>query len=219
MRIKGKGWGSLAYWQSGEWQLTKERLHDEDEYNPPSNLLFASLRAVHPDACRVAICGQDPYPNRDCCTGIAFDVPRIITKLPPTLVNIFREYQSDLGYPAPKNGDLTSWCNQGVLLWNVYPTCATGRPGSHHWEEWTYLTLEIVEKLDVSGKTVFCFLGGAAAQYAKYVRRSPCIVTSHPSPLGARHGFLGSRIFTRINSYLDHPIDWRLPAGEDDGQS
>src|SRR5258708_3442374 len=183
----GRGWGSLAYWRSGEWQLIRERLQDEAEYNPPHHLMFAALRAVHPDAVRVAILGQDPFPGREHCTGIAFSTGKLYAgKLPPTLVNIFKEYQADLGYPAPKNGDLTKWCNQGVLLWNVYPTCATGRPGSHHWEEWSYLTKEIVEKLDGKG-VVFVLLGSVARNYHRCISRSMVITTSHPSPLGARY--------------------------------
>ena len=207
-----KGWNWLAYWQCGEWQVIKERLQDETHYNPARTDLFASLRAVHPDACRVAILGQDPYPTRDHCTGIAFSCPSRVKRLPPTLVNIFREYQDDLGYPAPKNGDLTKWCEQGVLLWNVYPSCGTGRPGSHHWEEWTWLTKEIVEKLD--GQVVFVLLGGHARDYKRYILVSPTIETSHPSPLGAKYGFVGSRIFSRTNDFLiklgREPIDWRL---------
>lgn len=207
---KGKGWASLAYWRSDAWKTVKEKLRDETQYNPSATQLFAALRAVHPDACRVAVLGQDPYPTSDHCTGVAFATPAAVDPLPPTLKNIFREYQSDLGYPAPKNGDLTKWCNQGVLLWNVYPSCVTGHPGSHHWPEWTDLTKEIVEKLDARGTVVFALLGSCARSYNRYITRSPYIETTHPSPLSASRGFLGSRLFSRINSELIQPIDWRL---------
>src|SRR5216684_8202876 len=173
MKLNDKGWASLTYWRSSAWQIIKERLQDEAEYNPAHSDLFACLRAVHPDACRVAILGQDPYPKREFCTGIAFGIPSNypVEQFPPSLVNIFREYQADLGYPAPKNGDLRKWCEQGVLLWNVYPTCAIGRPGSHHWEEWNPLTKEIVEKLDAKG-TVFVSLGVVAHSFTKLVQHS-----------------------------------------------
>lgn len=213
--MKIKGW-SLHFFSTGEWQVIKERLDEYDqglvEYNPPRTLLFAALRSVPKEHCRVAIVGQDPYPRREHCTGTAFSVLRTTDPLPPTLVNIFAEYQADLGYPAPKNGDLTKWCEQGVLLWNATPTCTTGKPASHHWPEWELLTQEIVEKLD--GQVVFVFLGRVAGRFARFVQHSPCIRTSHPSPLGYRAGFSGSRIFTRTNDLLvslgKQPINWRL---------
>jgi uracil-DNA glycosylase len=181
-------WDTLAYWRSGEWQVTKEKL-DETQYNPGPSLLFAALRAVHPDACRVAILGQDPYPRRECCTGLAFSCPDSLKgSLPPTLVNIFKEYGDDLHYPAPKNGDLTTWCKQGVLLWNVYPSCAPGKPGSHRWLEWEYLTKEMVERLSAKGSVVFVAMGNLAQSMLEYAGSSPTIVTSHPSPLGATKG-------------------------------
>lgn len=208
------GW-DLGYWRTGEWQYVQERLRDEVEYNPPSALLFAALRAVRYDSVRVAVLGQDPYPRRSHCTGVAFSTPPSLTELPVSLKNIFKEYSDDLGYPAPKNGDLTRWCERGVLLWNVFPSCSIGKPGSHHWEEWTWLTKEIVEKLDVKeNPVVFVFLGTVARQFAKLVHKSPIIATSHPSALGVNRGFFGSRIFSRTNETLSslgqEPIDWRL---------
>lgn len=212
INIKPRGWGELAYWQSGEWQTIRERLSDETQYNPPYRYLFACLRALHPSSCRVAIFGQDPYPNSELCTGFAFDIPRSVTKFPPSLVNIFKEYQTDLGYPCPDHGCLDKWCAQGVLLWNVYPSCRTGCPGSHHWVEWEELTKEITEKLD--GQVVFVLLGASARSFAKYIQHSPYIETSHPSPMGVKRGFSGSRIFTRTNDALiklgKETINWRL---------
>jgi uracil-DNA glycosylase len=222
--LKIKTYWDLHFFSTGEWQVIEERLKEYEqnsklgEYNPPRRDLFAALRVVRQDSCRVVIMGQDPYPRREHCTGIAFSVPRGVNPLPPTLVNILKEYQDDLGYPAPKNGDLTNWCKQGVLLWNAIPTCTTGKPASHHWPEWELLTQEIVEKLD--GQVVFVFLGRLAGRFARYVQHSPCISTSHPSPLGVGHGFSGSRIFSRTNDLLvgmgKEQINWRL---EDDQTS
>lgn len=218
--LKVPGW-DLAYFQTGEWQVIEERLDEQDEklvqYNPARADLFNGLRAVPFDQVRVCIMGQDPYPKRMHATGVAFSIPRRLTSedFPPTLVNIFNEYQSDLHYPAPKTGDLTPWVKQGVLLWNVYPSCQTGKPASHHWNEWTYLTKEIVEKLDAKGNVVFVLLGAISRAYSSYITVCPCITTSHPSPLGVRSGFIGSRIFTGVNQSLcslkQTPIDWRLP--------
>lgn len=212
-----KSWEDLKFWNSGEWQVIEERLDDMDHgglaYNPSRRLLFAALAAVPADKTRVCILGQDPYPDIRNSTGLAFDCPRS-SQTPASLRNIFNEYQADLHYPYPTSSSLQRWVEQGVLLWNVYPSCQRGKPGSHHWDEWTYLTKEIVEKLDASGTVCFILLGSIARQYARYISRSPVIETSHPSPLGANHGFLGSRIFSTCNAKLkaigQPPIDWRL---------
>jgi uracil-DNA glycosylase len=204
----------LSYFNSGEWQVVNERLHDLElsstVYCPGRKRLFTSLSAVrgHP---RVVIFGQDPYPNIAHCTGIAFDVPITIKDFPPTLKNIFKEYQDDLHFDAPTTGSLLPWCRNGVLLWNVFPSCLMGKPGSHHWEEWTPLSKEILQLLDQKD-VVMVFLGSVAREFSRYVNHAMVLETSHPSPLGARHGFLGSRLFSTINSMLDKPIDWRLPC-------
>lgn len=210
-------WSSLAYWKCGEYQVVREKLDELDKagvsYNPSRKNLFAALSLVKAADVKVAIIGQDPYPTKSHATGVAFSTPPEVVDYPPTLRNIYREYCSDLCYPAPSNGDLTKWCKEGVLLWNVFPTCETGKPASHRWLEWEYLTKEIVERLD-GQQTVFIFLGSIARDYYKYVRNSPVISTSHPSPLGANKGFLGSKIFSRANEQLlligKSPVDWRL---------
>jgi uracil-DNA glycosylase len=209
-------WNSLDYWKSGEWQVVMERLHDLRKHGlshcPERRDLFNALKATPFEAVRVAIIGQDPYPNPDDATGIAFSVREDRKPYPASLGNIFTEYHSDLGYPYPTSGSLTPWCEQGVLLWNAYPSCEKGKPGSHHWDEWIPLTQEIVEKLDGrENHVVFVFLGRAAASFSKYVNSNVVITTSHPSTLSANKGFIGSKIFTRINSYLgNNPINWRL---------
>lgn len=233
-------WSSLAYWKSGEWQVVRERLIYEKAhqrgYVPGRDLLFRSLHLVPFGKVRCVIMGQDPYPSPRYATGVAFSIPADLDQYPPTLVNLFKEYQSDLHYPAPKNGDLTPWCEQGVLLWNAYPSTMTGFPGKHHWCEWEILTQEILEKLDAERKgLVFIFLGRVARHFAQYIHSCAdqsihptvpgtapvlqcshsIIETSHPSPLGANHGFLGSRIFSRANGELcrlgQPMINWRLP--------
>jgi uracil-DNA glycosylase len=211
-------WSDLEYWKSKDWATAKEKLNVEEAsigYNPHRSKLFAALGAVHPVTCRVAIVGQDPYPRREHCTGIAFAVPRSIpaNQHPPTLINIFKEYEQDLGLPRPMHGDLSKWCEQGILLWNAYPSCATGKPGSHHWTEWESLTREIMGALDAH-PMVFAFLGKVASSFSVYVFNNPVITVSHPSPLGVRRGFAGSKLFSNINSELANlgqpPIDWRL---------
>src|SRR5256885_3242343 len=136
-------WASLPYWDSGEYQVVLDNLgdlrYDKIPFCPEQRNLFKALRATPYDKVKVAIVGQDPYPNQRHATGIAFSVPVSCTLYPATLCNIFLEYKSDLHYPDPPSGDLGKWCEEGVLLWNAYPSCLAGQPGSHHWPEWELL--------------------------------------------------------------------------------
>lgn len=222
-------WDELAYWDTGEWQVVQEKLDDLDAkkiaYNPARENIFAALDATPLQTVRCAIVGQDPYPLAEHATGIAFSVPKTIIKLPPTLVNLFRVYKSDLGYPQPVRGDLTKWTQRGVLLLNAIPTCTVDHSLSHDWEEWSWFTREVVRVLSERG-IVFAFLGGVARRYVQYVDpdRNGIIETSHPSPRGtlARPAqnsswvpFLGSRLFTTINAKLieegeSEGINWKL---------
>lgn len=217
-------WDDLAFWDSGEWQVIDERLYDLKEEGkwicPHRSDMFKALDEVPYDKVKVCIMGQDPYPNPKYATGVAFEVPYTIPEgdFPPTLVNIFNEYVSDLHYPAPSRGDLGKWCSEGVLLWNATPSCEYGKPLAHEWLEWEFLTKEIVEKLDAKNNMVFALLGAKARAFEKYAGPESIVIgTSHPSPLAASKGhspFLGSRIFTTINSKLFDqgvpPINWRL---------
>ena len=209
----------LDYWSTGEWQVVSERLQDLSQdktlWNPGRGNLFTALKLIKPDDVRVLVVGQDPYPRPEHATGVAFSIPSTVPreKYPPTLRNIFKEYCHDLGYPEPSSGDLSDWCKRGVLLWNAYPSCEAFKPSSHHWLEWGFLTREIVEMCDKQN-IVLVFLGGIARRFRPRKPRSVVISTSHPSPLGASSGFLGSRIFTTINMHLSQGgldlIDWRL---------
>lgn len=210
-------WDDLQFWSSEAWQQTQEALDVlEGKFNPKRENLFAALDACPLESCKVCILGQDPYPDAAFATGIAFSIPPEQKKFPPTLINIFKEYVEDLHYPFPGNGDLSPWCSQGVLLWNVVPTCETGKPGSHRgWVEWNSLTREIVEVLDTRG-VLFVTLGGIARTfpflYSK-IDTNKVLSYSHPSPLGVGKGkspFSGSRLFSTINSYITPAIDWRL---------
>lgn len=214
-------WDDMVFWQSGEWQVIQERMDDMRKakkiMNPERELLFAALDAVPLDKVKVVIMGQDPYPNSLHATGIAFSVPSSVKVLPPTLVNILREYVDDLHYQEPANGNLDKWCEQGVLLWNVIPSCEADKPASHTgWDEWRYLTEEIIKELNK--RNVVCvFLGGMAREFVKFVEENAVLEYSHPSPRGqlsARTPFLGSRMFSAINSALvkqgNPPIDWKL---------
>lgn len=214
----------LSYWQTGEWQVCNERLKDLEKagisYNPARSDLFRALRDLPSEEVRVCIIGQDPYPDHRMATGNAFSIPGSISReqFPPTLNVILREYSSDLGYPFPRSGDLGRWTTQGVLLWNAIPTCQAGKTLSHDWDEYSYLTKEIVQRLSQRG-IVFALLGGVAKRHLEDIdlTKNEVIQTSHPSPRGNMNSsrpFTGSRLFSTINDKLVslglEPIDWRL---------
>jgi uracil-DNA glycosylase len=200
-----------------------ERLDDLEEanrsYTPAKRDLFRALSLCPYDAVRVLVLGQDPYPNQIHATGVAFEVQGGVRTFPPTLQNIFKEYESDLRYPFPKSGDLSKWCEQGVLLWNAIPLHVQGEPVLD-WPELRLLTEEIVGTLSQrTPAPVMVFLGSIAREFTRNVV-SPdvvCLEFSHPSPRGSinsRSPFLGSRLFSTINAKLvekkQPTIDWRL---------
>lgn len=216
---------NLQYWKSGEWQVVNERLHDMEKahvpYNPSRVDLFKVLRCIKAEDVKVAIIGQDPYPDLRFATGIAFSVPKSfeIKDLPPTLNAILQEYSSDTGYAIPSHGDLTQWTQRGVLLWNAISSCESGKSLSHDWDEWSYLTKEIITLLSSKGGIVFAFLGAVARRYVEGVdpTKNHILVTSHPSPRGSlssKTPFKASKIFSRINAALvdmgQDPVKWEL---------
>lgn len=220
----------LDYWKSKDWDTLKERLNGLDKsgvgYNPRRELLFDNLRSLSVEQVRVVICGQDPYPDCRYATGNAFSIPRAFEKgeFPSSLRVIFRELSEDLAIKYPTHGDLQRWVEQGVLLWNVIPTCTRGVSRSHDWREYHALTNEVFTKILEEGRgTVFCFLGAVARRYADTPGQDnpnfPVICTGHPSPRGninSKTPFTGSRMFSLINANLNkiglEPIDWRLDS-------
>lgn len=215
-------WDDLSYWSSQEWGIIQDRLDTLDlaseRYYPTRENLFKALDLTPFENTKAMICGQDPYTSRELATGLAFSIPSRVEKFPPTLHNIMKEYSVDLHLPIPLSGDLTKWAEQGVLLWNAVPSVGTW-PLSHNYPEWTVLTTEIIENLRDKG-IVFAFLGSFAKEFSVLVNSSPncrVIETSHPSPRGninSKTPFLGSRLFSRTNDYLNElglgSIDWRL---------
>lgn len=168
------------------------------------------------DDVKVLIVGQDPYPTPGHAVGLSFSVAPDVRPLPGSLVNIFREYMSDLGYPPPANGDLTPWTEQGVLLLNRVLTVAPGKPGSHRGKGWEAVTEQAIKALVARGKPLVAILWGRDARSLKpMLDPFPCIESAHPSPLSARSGFFGSRPFSRANELLVRlgatPVEWKLP--------
>jgi uracil-DNA glycosylase len=149
--------------------------------------------------------------------GLTFSVAPGVRPLPPSLVNIFREYTADLGYPTPASGDLTPWAEHGILLLNRVLTVAPGASASHRGKGWEPVTEQAIRALVARGKALVSILWGRDAQtLAPLLGDLPRIESAHPSPMSADRGFFGSRPFSRANELLvaagAEPVDWRLPA-------
>ena len=162
---------------------------------------------------KVVILGQDPYPNPEHAMGLAFSVPSDTKQIPPTLLNITKELETDVNITS-FDTDLTRWAKQGVLLMNTSLTVQRGMPGSHA-NRWTFLTTEVIKKLsDEHEHLVFILWGNHAQRKAQFIDDSKhlIIASPHPSPLAAYRGFFGSRPFSRTNDYLiahgKDPINW-----------
>ena len=165
---------------------------------------------------RVLIMGQDPYPTPGHAVGLSFSVPPGVRPLPPSLVNIFREYTADLGYPAPSSGDLSPWTERGVLLLNRVLTVQPGRPGSHRGKGWEEVTEQAIRALAARDTPLVAILWGRDARsLAPLLGKVPLIESAHPSPYSADRGFFGSRPFSRASLLLEQqagePVDWKLP--------
>ena len=168
------------------------------------------------DQVRVLIVGQDPYPTPGHAVGLCFSVAPDVRPLPPSLVNIFREYSEDLGYPTPSSGDLSPWFDRGVLLLNRSLSVQPGRPNSHQGKGWEAVTEQAIRTLAARGGPMVAILWGRNARnLAPLLGPVPRIESAHPSPMAAHNGFFGSRPFSRANQLLieqgAEPIDWRLP--------
>jgi uracil-DNA glycosylase len=180
---------------------------------PPRSALQALVRAV-----RVVILGQDPYHAPGQAHGLCFSV-RPGVRVPPSLDNIFREIERDLGIPRPPHGCLTAWADRGVLLLNSVLTVEEGRAGAHQGKGWEGFTDSAIAALNREREGLGFLLCGAFAQRngALIDRQRHCVLsTVHPSPLSAHRGFIGCGHFSAANRYLqargEPPIDWSLPS-------
>jgi len=173
----------------------------QGEYIPAVNRILAPLSSPLDDV-KVVIVGQDPYPSADNADGYAFSVRPEVSPLPASLVNIFKELESDLGIPAPSNGNLERWSRQGVLLMNRTLTTIPGESHSHQRSGWMEITEVIIREVASRG-TVAILWGGNAQQMSDYFDDSLVIKSAHPSPLSAYRGFFGSKPFSRCNEMLE----------------
>lgn len=183
---------------------------------PQKSEYFAALNATPFDRVRVVILGQDPYHGAGQAHGLCFSV-RTGVALPPSLVNIYKEMESDIGIPRSKEGCLQKWADQGVLLLNSVLTVCENQAASHQGRGWELFTDRVIREVAERREGVAFVLWGSYAQKkAAFVdRRKHLVIESvHPSPLSAHRGFFGSRPFSKINTYLtsrgESPIDWSL---------
>lgn len=184
---------------------------------PPEAEVFAALNLTPIEKVRVLILGQDPYHDHHQAHGLCFSVRQGIA-IPPSLLNIFKELQSDLGYKIPNNGDLTPWAEQGVLLLNTVLTVQAHQANSHQNQGWEIFTDAVIRAVNAKSESVIFVLWGANARRKRALidgQRHCVIEAPHPSPLSAYRGFFGSRPFSKINAALlakgNSEIKWQIP--------
>lgn len=200
------------YWRELQSFVAEER--QRHTVYPPPEEVFAALHLTPYASVKVVILGQDPYHGPGQAHGLCFSVRRGIAP-PPSLVNIFRELEADLGVPPPPDGDLTRWATQGVLLLNATLTVRARRAGSHQGKGWERFTDAVLAAVNAKPQRVVFILWGASARRKRSLvdtTRHVVIESAHPSPLSAHNGFFGSRPFSRTNAALVEagldPIDW-----------
>ncbi|WP_305806382.1 uracil-DNA glycosylase [Stenotrophomonas sp. YIM B06876] len=185
---------------------------------PPGPQIFAAFAATPFDQVKVVVLGQDPYHGYGQAHGLSFSVMPGVP-IPPSLLNIYKELEADLGIPRADHGCLLPWARQGVLLLNAVLTVEEGKPGSHQGKGWEGFTDHVIATLNREREGLVFLLWGAYAQRKGKVidtGRHRVLKAPHPSPLSAHRGFLGCRHFSATNAYLARrgltAIDWRLPS-------
>ncbi len=197
----------------------KEFLMDEKSKHtvyPPGSQIFNAFNLTPFEEVRVVLLGQDPYHGQGQAHGLCFSVSRGI-KPPPSLVNVFKEIESDLGIPVPNHGCLEKWARQGVMLLNATLTVRANQPGSHQRKGWETFTNAVIEKLSAKRVGLVFLLWGKFAQEKEAIidtNRHYILKAAHPSPYSAYNGFFGSRHFSKTNEILARhglqEIDWRV---------
>ncbi|MCF2582223.1 uracil-DNA glycosylase [Bacteroides caecigallinarum] len=193
--------------------FVRKEYHETTVY-PPGKLIFNAFNLCPFDKVKVVIIGQDPYHGPGQAHGLCFSVNDGIQP-PPSLVNIFKEINSDLGKPIPQSGNLTRWAEQGVLLLNATLTVRAHQAGSHQRKGWEEFTDAVIRKLaEEKNNLVFILWGAYAQKKGAFIDRNKHLVLTsvHPSPLSAHSGFFGNHHFSLANDYLvkngKTAIDW-----------
>ena len=194
-------------------EFLKEEYRSQRIY-PSMYDIFRALKLTPRERVKAVILGQDPYHRPGQAHGLSFSVGEGVPP-PPSLCNIYKELQSDIGMPIPKTGDLTPWAKEGVLLLNTTLTVREGAPQSHKGRGWEIFTDRIISILDESEQGIVFLLWGAPARSKRKLIRNPrhlVLEAAHPSPLSAYNGFFGCRHFSKANEFLRQngisPIRW-----------
>jgi len=195
-----------------------EREYKAQVVYPPMDEVYYAFNSTPVDKVKVVILGQDPYHGFGQAHGLCFSVPEG-QKHPPSLKNIIKELNNDIGVEISKNGNLSSWAEQGVLMFNATLTVREKMAGSHQKQGWEEFTDELIRRIsDKCNNCVFILWGNFAQKKAKLIdeRKNLIIKGIHPSPLSAHRGFFGSKPFSQTNEYLIsnniEPIDWSIPV-------
>ncbi|CEN56581.1 uracil-DNA-glycosylase [Candidatus Methylopumilus turicensis] len=206
---------SKPYMQSLRNFLKQEKAAGKIIY-PPSPLIFNAFNHTPFDKVRVVIIGQDPYHGPEQAHGLSFSVPQGVA-LPPSLRNIFKEIEADLGIKMSGKGDLTAWADQGVLLLNATLTVEMANAGSHQKRGWEAFTDAAIAALNQHREGLVFVLWGSYAQKKGEIidaKKHLVLSSTHPSPLSAHRGFFGNHQFSQINAYLtkrgETPIHWQI---------
>lgn len=183
---------------------------------PPGSLIFHAFETTTFNQVKAVLLGQDPYHGPKQAHGLSFSVPKGVAP-PPSLMNIFKELENDIGLPPPGHGNLEHWAQQGVLLLNAALTVRAGEPMSHARLGWHQFTDQVIETISDKKEHVVFLLWGKFAQEKKKLineKKHLVLTAAHPSPLSAHNGFFGNHHFSKTNAYLvKHgidPIDWSL---------
>ena len=198
-------------------QFVKEEYNGGTPIYPPAKLIFNAFDHCPFNKVKVVILGQDPYHGAGQANGLCFSVNKGIP-FPPSLLNIFKEIQSDLGTPIPQDGDLTRWSDQGVLLLNSVLTVRAHLAASHAGKGWEQFTDAIIRAVNEQDRPIVYFLWGRPAQNKIPMLNNPkhlILKAPHPSPLSAYRGFFGCKHFSQTNEFLTsnglEAIDWQIP--------
>ena len=221
MEKKRMKWADLIEEESAKAYFRDLMTFMEMEYDtqtvyPPKEAIFSSLEATEYEKVKVVILGQDPYHGKNQAHGMSFSVQKGV-RIPPSLKNIYKELQDDLGVEAPGHGYLLDWADEGVLLLNTVLTVREAQPNSHKGKGWEEFTDQVIRKLNERDKPVIFILWGKHAEQKEQLitnNRHYVLKAPHPSPFSARKGFFGSKPFSEVNQILaelgDEEIDWRI---------
>ena len=202
------------YWKKLQQYIFEERARYK--VFPPNDDVFAALHMTSYQDVKILILGQDPYHGEGQAHGLCFSVKDGVS-IPPSLRNIFKEINTDIGVTVPNHGNLESWARQGVLLLNATLTVRAHQAGSHQGKGWETFTDQVIRKVNEKAEKVVFLLWGAFARKKKVlidIERHHVLESSHPSPFSAHRGFFGSKPFSTANSFLKEsgrtPVNWEL---------